>query len=273
MSTTNNMPETTQQTTFSRAFQIQMRVVSALLRRELIALSGKKGIGFLLMLVEPLIFVSAICVFFYLTRRTVGNVPVVAFAMSGYCVMWGCRFQMMKMMNVVAANRSLLYHRYVKIFDLMLGRSILQICSTSISFLMFAPIIYIGLVDFPVKPYLVVFSWLAVLWYGWSLGLITSSIYGLVKMGEKICIVIMVLHIWITGAFMMVEWLPPDYRGYYLLFPMVHATEMMRDGLFGNRVTAHYSVLYMVCANMVLTYLGLVLVRKLSQRGAMDDSD
>ncbi len=258
---------------FFKALQIQGRVISALMRREFIALSGKSGFGFLFIFIEPLLFVAALSMVIYFRRDSLKNIPAAAFAMSGYCILWGVRFQIMKMMSVIPMNRPLLYHKYVKLIDIVFGRTVIQCATTSFCFLMFIPLIFFGAIDFPENTSLVVGSWLLVLWYGMSFAFIGGAITGLFKLGQKYVILINVIHVWITGAFFMVDWFPEKYREILLIFPMVNATEMMRDGLCGNIVRAHYSILYIVLCNIVLTYVGLAMIRQLSLRGVMDDSD
>ncbi|MGH9579328.1 MAG: hypothetical protein ACRD3R_17960, partial [Terriglobales bacterium] len=46
-----------------------------------------------------------------------------------------------------------------------------------------------------------------------------------------------------------------------LALPMVHGTEILREGYFGNAVRTHYSVGYMVISNLLLTLVGLYMVR------------
>ena len=41
-------------------------------------------------------------------------------------------------------------------------------------------------------------------------------------------------------------------------------TELLRDGYFGPSVRAHYHLTYLVVANLLLTFLGLALVRRVS---------
>jgi capsular polysaccharide transport system permease protein len=64
----------------------------------------------------------------------------------------------------------------------------------------------------------------------------------------------------------MVDWLPANMRQYVLLLPMVHGTELLREGYFGNAVTTHYDVGYMALCCLVLSLAGLYLVREASRR-------
>jgi ABC-type polysaccharide/polyol phosphate export permease len=67
----------------------------------------------------------------------------------------------------------------------------------------------------------------------------------------------------LSGSFFMVEALPPSLREPVLFMPTVHCAEMFRAGYFGPGHVWHYDILYVVSVNMVLTLLGLSLVRGL----------
>lgn len=262
-----------EQSEFFSSLRIQKRVISALLRREFISLTGKKPVGFLILIVEPLVFVVILSMFFFARKDAFTGVPIAAFAISAYSIMWGVRFHIQRTMGVLRANIPLLYHRHVKIFDIFAARGVVQCLTTTVSFLLFIPMIMMGIVEFPQSPSLVVYSWIFVQWYGVCFSFIVNSLIGLYKAGYRIGMVIAAVHIWITGAFIMVDWLPVEYQKYALIFPMVNATEMMRDGLFGNMVTTHYSIGYIFVSNVLLTYVALIFCRKLMLHGALDDSD
>lgn len=53
---------------------------------------------------------------------------------------------------------------------------------------------------------------------------------------------------------------------YALLFPMVHGTELMREGYFGSVFIAHYNLPYFVGINLVLTLVGLAQTRVVASR-------
>jgi capsular polysaccharide transport system permease protein len=47
---------------------------------------------------------------------------------------------------------------------------------------------------------------------------------------------------------------------------MVHGVEMVRHGYFGNVVVTHENPVYFVVANLILTAIGLALVRESGRR-------
>ena len=64
----------------------------------------------------------------------------------------------------------------------------------------------------------------------------------------------------------MVHWLPSAAQDAVLWLPMVHGTEMIRHGYFGNVVPTYENPAYFVAINLVLTLIGLALVRETGRR-------
>jgi capsular polysaccharide transport system permease protein len=70
----------------------------------------------------------------------------------------------------------------------------------------------------------------------------------------------------LAGAAFMVDWLPKSAQDVVLLLPMVHGVEIIREGYFGNVVRTHYDVGYMASCCLVMTLVGLFLVRDAGER-------
>jgi ABC-type polysaccharide/polyol phosphate export permease len=64
-----------------------------------------------------------------------------------------------------------------------------------------------------------------------------------------------------SGAAFMVEWLPVQFRKVALFLPMVHGTEVLREGWFGGVVRTHYDLKYMGACCLVLTLAGMYVQR------------
>jgi capsular polysaccharide transport system permease protein len=64
-----------------------------------------------------------------------------------------------------------------------------------------------------------------------------------------------------SGAFVMVDWVPPAFQSILMWSPPVHTAEIIRKGQFGSTVHAHYDLVYLsyVCAAMILIGLSMVL--------------
>jgi len=69
----------------------------------------------------------------------------------------------------------------------------------------------------------------------------------------------------LSGAAFLVDALPQRAQELILLLPMIHGVEYVREGYFGSRIVAHYDMGYMALWNLGLTWVALVLTRKISR--------
>lgn len=102
----------------SNAWAVQVRIIHALMIRELITRFGRQNIGFLWIMVEPLLFAGLVSIIFRLTKGSVEHgMSVIAFVVSGYIPITLFRHCIARSQAAFTANSSLLYHRNIKIVD------------------------------------------------------------------------------------------------------------------------------------------------------------
>jgi len=70
----------------------------------------------------------------------------------------------------------------------------------------------------------------------------------------------------LSGAMFMVHWLPKAAQEAVLWLPMLHGVEMIRHGYFGTVVPTYEDPVYFAIANLLLTFVGLALVRETGRR-------
>jgi len=250
--------------------RVQFRVIGALLLREVLTRYGRHNIGFLWLLVEPMLFTGLIA-WAYSSARAAGVqtvIPIAAFAVTGYsCVMlW--RNMPARCMGAVTPNRALLFHRPVKLLDVYFARIILEATGATMSFVALALLgIALGWMPWPQDLLAVCLAWMLLAWFGLSLGLLLGPLSERSKWVEKIWAPLSYLLFPLSGTFYLVSSLPPQAQEFVLLLPMVHAVEMLREGYFGHLFAARYSVVYLVSWNMALMLLGLSQVRLVARTG------
>jgi capsular polysaccharide transport system permease protein len=99
-------------------------------------------------------------------------------------------------------------------------------------------------------------------WWAMAVALILAALAGRSEIVGHIWQPISYLYMFFSGFFFMVSWLPLNLRGFVLAIdPPVHCYEMIRSGLFGNKVQAFYDVPYVTFLLLVMTFLGLWLLR------------
>jgi capsular polysaccharide transport system permease protein len=255
---------------FFQSLAIQRRVISALVLREMLTRYGRHNIGFLWLFLEPMLFAIGITIMWTYLHIAKGNITVAGFALTGYSaiVMW--RNTVNKMTNTASSNKGLLHHRQVKILDLVLARIFLEFAGVTTS-LVFLTIIFnqLDLMPLPVNPLVALIGWFYLMWFVSGVGMIAAYLGELSELFDRVWHVLMYLTLPFTGAFYMVAWLPPEVQKILLWSPMVNAVELFREGYFGPSVQTIYSIQYLVIANSLLTFIGLVMVRKVRRR--LDD--
>jgi ABC-type polysaccharide/polyol phosphate export permease len=164
-------------------------------------------------------------------------------------------------------NKNLLFHRNVRVIDVLLTRTLLEIGGATGSFLLLSLcFIFIGWMPVPTDLLEVAFGWVMLAWFGASLGLMIGAGTAFSPVVERLWHPAAYLIFPLSGAAFMVDWLPVKFQKVVLLLPMVHGIEIVRQGFFGNVVPAHYDVGYMATCCLVLSCTALALVREAGRR-------
>ena len=251
-----------------QSLAIQLRVVYALLMREVLTRYGRHNIGFLWLFAEPMMFTLGVTALWTLTSATHGSkLPIVAFAITGYSSVLLWRNMPGRCAGAVGPNLSLMYHRNVRVIDIYFSRLLLEIVGTTISFVTLTLFFYaIGAMQLPEDVLKVVGGWMLLIWFGSSLALTVGALSERTEIVEKIWHPMSYLLFPLSGAAFMVDWLPEAGQKFVLMLPMVHGVELLREGFFGSQVKAHYDVGYTVICCLCLTLFGLSQERIVSRK-------
>lgn len=187
---------------------------------------------------------------------------VLALVLTGYSMLTLWRHVIMRAVHCLRQNAGLLYHRHVRPFDTLLARVVLETGGTALSFMIaYVPLALFGMLGVIADPLLMVGAWVLMAWLSFAVALLLAVLTETSDVAERLVQPVMYILLPFTGAFYMVEWLPPGLRQWVVYSPLVHANEMFRAGLLGAGVTTHFSVGYMVLCATVATALGLAAVR------------
>ncbi len=250
------------------SLRTQLRVISALLMREVLTRYGRKNIGFLWLFIDPMIFTSIIALMWSLIRtRHFENISVVAFAVTGYSTVLLWRNMANRCLAAVEPNRSLLYHHSVKIFDFYAARILLEAVGATIAFVMLAALFSLfGLMGAPYDPLQVAVGWFMLAWFGAALALVVAPLTEVSPLAEKIWAPISYISFIFSGAIFLVDMLPPETQRIMMWVPMVSGVEYLREGYFGPVVRFHYDMGYFVICNLALSLVGLWQVSLMKRR-------
>lgn len=253
---------------FINSFKIQLRVIYALLMREIITRYGRHNLGFMWLFLEPMLFTLGVTILWYNLKATHGSdLAIVPFAITGYSTVLMWRNTANRVVNAIEANTGLLYHRNVRVIDVFLARMFLEIAGATMSILILSMFfISIGLMEFPKDILLMIEGWVLLAWFAMSLGFIVGSLAEISEVIDRIWHTITYLLFPLSGAAFMVNWIPSQMQKFVLYLPMVHATEMVRHGFYGDLIPTYENPVYLVGCNLVMSLIGLFLIRYISTK-------
>ena len=245
-----------------RLLGVQRKVIWALLLRELHTRYGRENIGFLWMIGEPALFCVGVSVMWSIIRPSHEHgIPVTAFVITGYVPLTMWRHCVSRSMKAFEANGALLFHGQVTPLDIILARNLLEIYGSLIAgVLVAAAAILLGFMDAPKDYGLLYLGMFYQALFCLACSLILAPLSEMSDIFEKLIGAVMYLSIPFSGAFTMVDWVPHSFQSVLLVFPGVHAMEILRQGQFGSQVHAIYDVTYATWSIAVMMIIGLSLV-------------
>lgn len=257
---------TSETQSFATSWAIQRRVVWALLMREVLTRYGRHNIGFMWLFVEPMLFTMGVTALWTATKSIHGsNLPIVAFAITGYSSVLLWRNMPGRCVDAVEPNRSLLFHRNVRVIDLFIARLLLEGAGATISLIVLSMVfISLGQMDPPEDVLQVIGGWLMLGWFGMSLAMFLGAWSERSELVHKLWHPVSYLLFPLSGAAFLLNSMPVQAQTYLQYLPMIHGLEYLREGFFGSKIHAIYDMGYMALFNSILTLLGLVQIRILA---------
>lgn len=252
---------------FSRSLSIHRDVIRALFMREVLTRYGRHNIGFLWLFVEPMMFTLGVTALWTLIQlHKLSDLPISAFALTGYSTVLLWRNMPHRCVNSLAPNAALMYHRNVRPGDIYISRVILEFAGATASFIILSCIfIAMEIMKPPENVLVVAAAWLMTAWFGAALGILLGAWSERSEIIEKLWHPAAYLLFPLAGAAFLVESMPRSIQPIILWVPVVHCTEMLRDGYFGSIFTARYDVGYLIVSNLVLSVLAFMFERKVSR--------
>lgn len=229
---------------------------------------GREGLGFAWVVGEPLSFCIGVIVLWSLTKPSHEHgIPVAAFTMTGYMCIILLRHHIQYSVNALQANVGLLHHRQVTALHIFIARNFLELLGATAAFLIvYAGLLALGQIALPENYLLTYTGWLLLSWLGTGMGLTMAGLAMRFEILERVIQLITYILIPLSGAFVMMAWLPAKVRELLLLLPFPHAVEMLRGGVFGEFVKTYHNGYYALAWGAVLNVLGLLIIASARDR-------
>lgn len=249
------------------SWAVQQRVVAALLMREVMTRFGRHNIGFLWLFVEPMLFTLGVTALWTATKSVHGsNLPIVAFALTGYSSVLLWRNMPSRCILAVTHNLAIMNHRNIRVIDIYLARVLLEAAGATISFIVLSLIfISVGWINPPENILQIAYGWSMLSLFGMSLAFFLGALSEQYELVEKLWHPASYLLFPLSGAAFLVDSLPKQAQEIVLALPMVHGVEMIREGYFGGQIHAVYDAAYMATSVMVLMFVGLIQIARISK--------
>lgn len=243
------------------AWASQILVIKALFNREVITRFGEYQLGFVWMLLEPLL--SVLIIGFLIGSfggRAVPEIPYPFFVLNGKLLLNLFTGPLNSSLNAMKANKGLLIYPNVRALDPFIARFVYELMTTLFSFSVFCVVgmwigidVSLGHLDTLAACYLI--TWLM----GCGLGLILAVATAHYKEVEKVVDVILSPLVFISAVMFPTFALPASLQRILLFNPLVHVIELSRKALFPFYNAEGTNLFFPFATAIVVVALGLML--------------
>jgi capsular polysaccharide transport system permease protein len=246
-------------------WQLQSRVMHALVVREIYTRFGRENIGFAWIVVEPTLFtLGVIALWSFVAKGGHGHVevPVVEFLLTGYMPILMYRHAVFRLLRCMQANAELLYHRQISILSLYVARLIVEIVGACAAFLITTTLFVIwGLAAPPYDIPMLLAGLVVYAFFVAAVAILIGALSERSELVEKIWGPLSYMTVPLSGTFYMLYWLPPAARDALAFVPLATGVEMIRGGYFGPDVPVFYQWEFAVVCSVIVLALGLFVLR------------
>ena len=120
----------------------------------------------------------------------------------------------------------------------------------------------LDLISAPANLLYMAVAWLLMAWFALGLGMTIGVLSHISEVFKRIWQALSVVLMFASGAFYLVDTLPAKAQSIVLLIPMVHGTEMLRHGYFGDQIHTYEDIGFILISNVALTLMGMILIQR-----------
>ena len=252
--------------------RVQSRVIGAIMLRELHTRFGRNNIGYLWLLLEPMILANGVAIFHVFTHLSLpyGFSPGPFYA-SGYITYIVFRNNVNRAASTIEANKPLLFHKCVTLVDVSMGRSFLEIISTVGAMIATLSLFMVlGLSPVPQRPWLLLLAIVLMGLLSTAFAMIITGANELFPVIERFVHPLTYLIMPFTGMFFVLGELPPQYANIlkWLLVPQI--TDLSRMGLLNTYNSPYIDPLYIAAVISITLLLGFSFMKIARRRMHFD---
>lgn len=245
-------------------WQVQIRVLGAMMLREIHARYGRSNVGFLWLIIEPLLLASVITLLHSVTMgHSEGGMQPYPFTVIGYCFVIIFRNNFSRSESALTSNPSVLYHAQVTPTDIVLARMTADTFGIIVAFLvLLGGGILFDLAQWPARPLYLFLAAAEITVWTFGLSMATAAYCVKYHVLGRLVHPIAYFMFPLSGAFFTLDFLPFWAREYMAWNPLMLMFETARYGQFQS-ASAHYiDHAYVILNCAISLFLGLLAVRR-----------
>ncbi|MDB5513139.1 MAG: kpsM [Enterovirga sp.] len=245
------------------ATAVQLRVLGALLLRDVKTRFGGKAANYLIAIGWPLVHMAVLLTIYTFMGRSapVGNSTPLFFA-TGLLPYMTFQYPSRQMMLGPMMNGPLLSFPVVNFMDLVLARAILEFITACAVILLFAFILFSFGVDItPRYPAEAVSALAAALFLALSVGVVNTVINRFLKIWFIAYILVMILLYIASGIVFLPEAVPEKYRDILVWNPGLQVVEWFRSAYYEGYGKLTLDKTYVIVFSLVALAIGLTAER------------
>lgn len=250
------------------ALRVHLRVVTALLRREMATRYGRTAGGYFWAVAEPAGMIGMMSfAFAALARRPdIGQSFIVFFA-TGFLSFGFYRETAAQLFGAVRANRALLTYPNVAVYDAMVARLILQTLTNCLV----TVVILTAAVGFSGQPVRLDAVWIAgalgaATLLAFGVGVSNAVLFQMFPLYQRIFMIVNRPLFIISGVLFTPEILPTQLREALAWNPLVHVVAGFRTGFYPTYSSELSRLEYPALLGLGTLALGLLLMRRFHER-------
>lgn len=256
-------PSVPRKTRQDGAVAVQIRVVVALVHRELLSRFGRSALGFLWAVINPLLTIALLTILFtFLQRRAPVGGNFVQFFATGMIPYMTFRFTSLRGFGAFSSNLSLFEFPSVKPLDALISRVVLEFWTMlMVGVIVFAVIWVLGFGGIPRNAAPILEAYLLLLAFGFGVCIINACLENFFDSWSRIYRVLVMMLFYTSGIFFVPDFVPVQIRQIIAWNPLLHIIELFRSGFYLGYGSATFDRSYVTWWAFGVVPLGMALER------------
>jgi len=242
------------------SFARHFRTVHALLLREIRSRFARNKLGYIWALIDPALQVLVFyLIFAVMGRHDFAGMSLLLFLTTGVLPFSFMQNTYTHSSSAIEANKPLLSHPNVKVFDAVFARVLLQFCTSIMVFGIFLVAIWSTGEQFRIaNPIEVVYCLALLTIAGMGLGLSINAFTTVMQSLPMLFGQVMRIFFFSSGIFFTVTDLPGQIREYVLYNPFLHLIDIVRFNFNPRLALSEVNLTYPTLVIVTILFLGLV---------------